>query len=68
MVDGERRPDLIAAERRFVAAFHRVHEARTARLPRFVLSATGGLGTAQLDSVGVLDAVMWSLAAGVTHS
>ena len=63
----ERRPDLIAAERRFAAAFHRVNEARTARLPRFVLSATGGLGTAQLDSVGVLDAVMWSLAAGATQ-
>ena len=63
----ERRPDLLAAERRFAAAFHRVNEARTARLPRFVLSATGGLGTAQLDSVGVLDAVMWSLAAGVTQ-
>src|SRR6478752_2479189 len=39
----ERRPDLIAAERRFAAAFHRVNEARTARLPRFVLSATSGL-------------------------
>jgi multidrug efflux system outer membrane protein len=63
----ERRPDLVAAERRFAAAFHRVNEARTARLPRFVLSATGGLGTAQLDSVGVLDAVLWSLAAGVTQ-
>jgi multidrug efflux system outer membrane protein len=63
----ERRPDLIASERRFAAAFHRVNEARTARLPRFVLSATGGLGTAQLDSVGTLDAVIWSLAAGVTQ-
>ena len=42
----ERRPDLIASERRFAAAFHRVNEARTARLPRFVLSATSGLGTA----------------------
>ena len=63
----ERRPDLIAAERRFAAAFHRVHEARAARLPRFVLSATSGLGTAQLDSVGVVDAVLWSLAAGVTQ-
>jgi NodT family efflux transporter outer membrane factor (OMF) lipoprotein len=63
----ERRPDLIASERRFAAAFHRVNEARTARLPRFVLSATGGLGTAQLDSVGTLDAVVWSLAAGVTQ-
>src|SRR5437588_4151351 len=63
----ERRPDLIAAERRFAAAFHRVNDARPARLPRFVLSATGGLGTAQLDSVGTLDAVLWSLAAGITQ-
>jgi len=63
----ERRPDLIASERRFAAAFHRVNEARTARLPRFVLSAGTGLGTAQLDGVGTLDAVLWSLAAGVTQ-
>jgi NodT family efflux transporter outer membrane factor (OMF) lipoprotein len=63
----ERRPDLIASERRFAAAFHRVDEARTARLPRFVLSATSGLGTAALDSVGTLDALVWSFAAGVTQ-
>jgi len=63
----ERRPDLIASERRFAAAFHRVHEARTARLPRFVLSAGSGLGTAQLDGVGTLDAVLWTFAAGVTQ-
>jgi NodT family efflux transporter outer membrane factor (OMF) lipoprotein len=63
----ERRPDLIASERRFAAAFHRVNEARTARLPRFVLSAGSGLGTAQLDGVGTLDAVLWTLAAGVTQ-
>jgi multidrug efflux system outer membrane protein len=63
----ERRPDLIASERRFAASFHRVDEARTARLPRFVLSATSGLGTAALDSVGTLDALVWSFAAGVTQ-
>jgi multidrug efflux system outer membrane protein len=63
----ERRPDLIAAERRFAAAFHRVNEARTARLPRFAISATSGIGTAQLNGVGVLDAVLWSFAAGVTQ-
>ncbi len=63
----ERRPDIVAAERRFAAAFHRVNEARTARLPRFALSASGGLGTAQLDTIGTLDAVTWSLAAGVTQ-
>src|SRR2546421_9032066 len=63
----ERRPDLIASERRFAAAFHRVNEARTARLPRFVLSATSGLGTADLDGVGALDALVWSFAGGVTQ-
>src|SRR5438105_6109227 len=64
----ERRPDLIASERRFAAAFHRVNEARTARLPRFALSATGGLGSAQLDTVGVLEQVSWSLGAGCVQS
>lgn len=63
----ERRPDVIAAERRFAAAFHRTNEARAARLPRFSLSATGGLGSAQLDTVGVLEATSWSLAAGVVQ-
>jgi outer membrane protein, multidrug efflux system len=63
----ERRPDVIAAERRFAAAFHRVNEARAARLPRFAISTTAGLGTAQLISVGTLDAVTWSLAAGITQ-
>ena len=63
----ERRPDLIASERRFAAAFHRVNEARTARLPRFVLSAGSGLGTADLDSVGTLNALVWTFAAGVTQ-
>jgi multidrug efflux system outer membrane protein len=63
----ERRPDLIAAERRFAAAFHRGNEARTARLPRMVISGTGGIGTAQLNGVGVLDAVLWSFAAGITQ-
>lgn len=61
----ERRPDVIAADRRVAAAFHRTHEARAARLPRFSLSAAGGMGTAQLDTVGVIEAVNWSLAAGV---
>jgi NodT family efflux transporter outer membrane factor (OMF) lipoprotein len=61
----ERRPDVVAAERRFAAAFHRTNEARTARLPRFSISASGGMGTAQMDTVGVVEQVNWSLAAGV---
>ena len=63
----ERRPDIIAAEHRFAAAFHRVHEAKAARLPRFAISGVGGLGTAQLDGIGTLNAFTWSLAAGITQ-
>jgi multidrug efflux system outer membrane protein len=35
----ERRPDLIAADRRVAAAFNRVGEAKAARLPRIILNA-----------------------------
>lgn len=63
----ERRPDVIAAEQRFAAAFHRVAEAKAARLPRFAISGVGGLGTAQLDGIGTLNAFTWSLAAGITQ-
>jgi len=38
----ERRPDLLAAERRVAAAFNRVGEAKAARLPRLVLNASVG--------------------------
>lgn len=63
----ERRPDMIAAERRFAASFYRVNEARTARLPRFVLSASGGLGSAQLDNVGTIDGLLWTFGSGITQ-
>ena len=36
----ERRPDLIAAERRVAAAFNRVGEAKAARLPRIILNGS----------------------------
>jgi multidrug efflux system outer membrane protein len=63
----ERRPDVLAAEQRFAAAFHRVSEARAARLPRFAITTTTGLGSAALDGVGTLDALTWSLAGGITQ-
>ena len=36
----ERRPDLVAAERRVAAAFYRIEEAKAARLPRFSLTGS----------------------------
>jgi NodT family efflux transporter outer membrane factor (OMF) lipoprotein len=43
----ERRPDVIAAERRIAAAFNRRQEARAARLPAIAL--TGGVNTISSD-------------------
>jgi NodT family efflux transporter outer membrane factor (OMF) lipoprotein len=39
----ERRPDMIAAERRVAAAFNRVGEARAARLPKITLNISGAV-------------------------
>ncbi len=54
----ERRPDLIAAERRVAAAFRLEEQARLARLPRFVFS--GGVGGAS-----ALTGVVANFASGV---
>jgi outer membrane protein TolC len=43
----ERRPDVIAAERRVAAAFFRVHEAKAARLP--VIGLTTGVSSISSD-------------------
>ena len=47
----ERRPDLVAAERRVAAAFHAIQSAKAARLPRFALTAVGGRSTERAASV-----------------
>ena len=44
----ERRPDLVAAERRVASAFHAVQSAKAARLPRFTLTGGGGQSSSEL--------------------
>ena len=52
----ERRPDLIAAERRVASAFFQREEARLARLPRFTLTAGAGGSDALSEAIGSLGA------------
>ena len=50
----ERRPDLVAAERRVAAAFQRIESAKAAKLPGVALTASGGSSSNELlDLIGV---------------
>jgi outer membrane protein TolC len=60
-----RRPDLVAAERRLLAAGARVTEARTQLYPRFTLTASGGYGSNQLTDVLTGDFLTYNLIAGM---
>ncbi len=62
----ERRPDIIAAERRVAAAFNRTGEARAARLPR--ISLTGGVNSisSELFVLQERDNPVWSAGVGLT--
>jgi multidrug efflux system outer membrane protein len=52
----ERRPDLVASERRVAAAFFLTEEARLAKLPSFTLNATVGSSNAVDNLIGNLGA------------
>jgi outer membrane protein, multidrug efflux system len=61
----ERRPDVIATERRVAAAFNRVHEAKAARLPAIAL--TGGVSAISSDLFVLKDRdnPVWNLGANL---
>jgi NodT family efflux transporter outer membrane factor (OMF) lipoprotein len=61
----ERRPDVIAAERRVAAAFNRVHEARAARLPAIALTTGVSTISSELFVLQDRDNPVWNFGANL---
>jgi multidrug efflux system outer membrane protein len=61
----ERRPDVVAAERRVAAAFDRVGEARAAQLPRISLTAGGSHVSSELLQLKDTSNPIWSFGANL---
>ena len=61
----ERRPDVIAAERRVAAAFHRIGEAKAARLPIIGLTAGVSAISSDLFVLKSRDNPVWNLGANL---
>jgi NodT family efflux transporter outer membrane factor (OMF) lipoprotein len=61
----ERRPDVVAAERRVAAAFNRVHEAKAARLPTIALTAGVSTISSDLFVLQDRDNPIWNLGANL---
>jgi len=61
----ERRPDVVAAERRVAAAFYRVEEAKAARLPRITLTAAVNSISSEVFVLQNRDNPVWSLGGGL---
>ena len=63
----ERRPDLVAAERRVAAAFYRIEEAKAARLPRFSLVANLTTLSSEMFVLKSRDNPVFSVGAGLVQ-
>jgi len=61
----ERRPDMVAAERRIAVAFYRTEEAKAARLPRISLTAAVTTISSELFVLQDRDNPMWSAGASL---
>ena len=62
-----RRPDLLAAERRYAASEKRISEARRAFFPRISLTGSGGTLSQQLGDLVDGNFSVWSIAANVAQ-
>jgi NodT family efflux transporter outer membrane factor (OMF) lipoprotein len=62
----ERRPDVVAAERRVAAAFYGVEEAKAARLPRISLTAAVTSISSELFVLKDRDNPVWSAGAAIS--
>ena len=63
----ERRPDVVAAERRVAAAFNRVGEARAAQLPRISLTAGGSSVSSDLIVLKDTSNPIWSFGGNLSR-
>ena len=63
----ERRPDVVAAERRIAAAFYRAEEAKLARLPRISLTAAVTSISSDLFVLKERDNPVWSAGASISQ-
>lgn len=63
----ERRPDVLAAERRMRAAGFRIHEARTALLPRLTLRASAGSSGQGLTDIDDSVNMISNIVGGITQ-
>jgi len=61
----ERRPDVIAAERRVAAAFANLDQAKAAQLPLVSLTASGGSTSTDLFNILNGPSLLWSIAGNV---
>jgi len=61
----ERRPDVVAADRRVAAAFYGIEEAKAARLPRISLTASVNDISSELFVLKDQDSPIWSAGAGL---
>lgn len=63
----ERRPDVLATQRAYLAAHRRVDSARKNRLPKISLSASAGTSTSELKDVLDVNNNIWNLAANLSR-